>query len=364
MAFGFKISSLAALTAAALMPLGVFYVFGNTPIAWAMVPIALLLFWRHRANIRQLLDGQRAHDRALSSADHVRRARRRDLDDGRRLQPSRRAERRQLPPRPHRERVVAALRVREAQRADERDHRAVVGAELEIREEHLAAALRDRVAQAARATRDSRRRRRRRRAARSPVASSAASAFATSTSTTALWNSRAMSACARLRRARPPPPRLRTSVSTAVFNPREAHVEIAASRASAAAATTAPCAPRSARLRERRAARIGQAEQLRRLVERLAGRVVLRVAEQPVAPDAVDVEELAVAARHEQRDERKRRPRLGEQRRQQMAFEVMDADRRLAAARSRARSQRSRRPAARRPVPGPACRRCRRGRRA
>lgn len=57
MAFGFKISSLAALTAALLMPLGMFYVQGATLTAWAMVPIALLLFWRHKANIRQLLRG-------------------------------------------------------------------------------------------------------------------------------------------------------------------------------------------------------------------------------------------------------------------------------------------------------------------
>jgi len=58
MALGFKISSLAALTTAALLPLGAFYVFGNSPPAWAMVPIALLLFWRHRGNIRQLVDGK------------------------------------------------------------------------------------------------------------------------------------------------------------------------------------------------------------------------------------------------------------------------------------------------------------------
>ena len=58
MALGFKISSLAALTTAALMPLGAFYVFGNAPVAWAMVPISMLLFWRHRSNIRQLLDGK------------------------------------------------------------------------------------------------------------------------------------------------------------------------------------------------------------------------------------------------------------------------------------------------------------------
>ncbi len=58
MAYGFKISSLAALTAAALAPIGAFYVFGSTPAAWIWIPISALLFWRHRANIRQLLEGR------------------------------------------------------------------------------------------------------------------------------------------------------------------------------------------------------------------------------------------------------------------------------------------------------------------
>ncbi len=57
MAVGFRISSLAALTAAALMPLGGFYFLGNSPAAWALVVIAALLFWRHRVNIRQLAGG-------------------------------------------------------------------------------------------------------------------------------------------------------------------------------------------------------------------------------------------------------------------------------------------------------------------
>jgi glycerol-3-phosphate acyltransferase PlsY len=33
-------------------------VFGNSLTAWALVPIALLLVWRHKANIRQLLEGR------------------------------------------------------------------------------------------------------------------------------------------------------------------------------------------------------------------------------------------------------------------------------------------------------------------
>ena len=58
MAFGFKISSVAALTASFLSPIGAFYVFGNTLAAWIWVPIAALLFWRHRTNIQQLLTGK------------------------------------------------------------------------------------------------------------------------------------------------------------------------------------------------------------------------------------------------------------------------------------------------------------------
>jgi len=58
MAFGFKISSLAALTTAVLLPLGVFYTLGAGPYAWASIAIAVLLFWRHRVNIRQLLAGR------------------------------------------------------------------------------------------------------------------------------------------------------------------------------------------------------------------------------------------------------------------------------------------------------------------
>ena len=58
MAYGFKISSVAGLTVATLMPLGMFYLYGPTLIAWISVPIALLLFWRHRENIRQLASGR------------------------------------------------------------------------------------------------------------------------------------------------------------------------------------------------------------------------------------------------------------------------------------------------------------------
>ena len=53
----FRMASLASLAAAvAAPPLG-FYLLGNAPEAWALVPIALFLVWRHRANVRRLLAG-------------------------------------------------------------------------------------------------------------------------------------------------------------------------------------------------------------------------------------------------------------------------------------------------------------------
>jgi len=56
-AYGFKVSSIAGLVAALLMPIGMFYVQGPTLAAWAMVPIAVLLVWRHRENIKDLFRG-------------------------------------------------------------------------------------------------------------------------------------------------------------------------------------------------------------------------------------------------------------------------------------------------------------------
>jgi glycerol-3-phosphate acyltransferase PlsY len=58
MAFGFKISSVAALVAAVLMPLGMYYETGASPATWVCVVIAVLLFFRHRDNIRKLVRGK------------------------------------------------------------------------------------------------------------------------------------------------------------------------------------------------------------------------------------------------------------------------------------------------------------------
>jgi glycerol-3-phosphate acyltransferase PlsY len=57
MAFLFRISSLAALTAILLTPLYFWLLDRQAPLLAAAVVITLMLFWRHRSNIRKLLDG-------------------------------------------------------------------------------------------------------------------------------------------------------------------------------------------------------------------------------------------------------------------------------------------------------------------
>jgi glycerol-3-phosphate acyltransferase PlsY len=57
-AAAFRISSLAALVTAIAAPLLGFYFIGNWPEAWVLIPIAALLFWRHRVNIGKLIAGE------------------------------------------------------------------------------------------------------------------------------------------------------------------------------------------------------------------------------------------------------------------------------------------------------------------
>jgi glycerol-3-phosphate acyltransferase PlsY len=57
-AFFFRISSLAAIVAAAFAPFCAFWWFGTSPFTYAVLAISLLLVWRHEANIRKLLAGQ------------------------------------------------------------------------------------------------------------------------------------------------------------------------------------------------------------------------------------------------------------------------------------------------------------------
>lgn len=54
----FRVSSLAALVAAVFAPLYAFWLFGLRPVFPAVIAIALLLVWRHKANIARLLRGE------------------------------------------------------------------------------------------------------------------------------------------------------------------------------------------------------------------------------------------------------------------------------------------------------------------
>lgn len=52
-----RYSSLAAIVAAALSPLASLYFLGRGPFTWAVLAMALMLVWRHRANISRLASG-------------------------------------------------------------------------------------------------------------------------------------------------------------------------------------------------------------------------------------------------------------------------------------------------------------------
>src|SRR5271155_3180813 len=54
----FRMASLASLVAAVAAPPLALHFIGNWPEAWALFPIALLLVWRHRGNIRKIRSGQ------------------------------------------------------------------------------------------------------------------------------------------------------------------------------------------------------------------------------------------------------------------------------------------------------------------
>ena len=58
MAFGFKVSSLAALVATVAAPLAAFWLMPYPSWAWATVVIAVLVLYRHKSNIQNLLQGK------------------------------------------------------------------------------------------------------------------------------------------------------------------------------------------------------------------------------------------------------------------------------------------------------------------
>jgi glycerol-3-phosphate acyltransferase PlsY len=58
MAVVFRYSSLAALTAMALAPVVIYLLIPEPAVVLAMTVLAVLLFWRHRSNIANLLNGK------------------------------------------------------------------------------------------------------------------------------------------------------------------------------------------------------------------------------------------------------------------------------------------------------------------
>ena len=57
-AFIFKYSSLAALVAALLAPVQIWYFTGSTEMTICMAIMSLVLFWRHKSNIQNLMTGE------------------------------------------------------------------------------------------------------------------------------------------------------------------------------------------------------------------------------------------------------------------------------------------------------------------
>jgi glycerol-3-phosphate acyltransferase PlsY len=57
MAYVVKISSLSALVSMALAPLIVWYFWPTPEVVAMQVAVTLILIWRHRSNIRKLLEG-------------------------------------------------------------------------------------------------------------------------------------------------------------------------------------------------------------------------------------------------------------------------------------------------------------------
>jgi glycerol-3-phosphate acyltransferase PlsY len=58
MALTFRISSLSALTTFAAAPLYLWLVTSDQTLLGSMIAISVMLFWRHRSNIRDLLQGK------------------------------------------------------------------------------------------------------------------------------------------------------------------------------------------------------------------------------------------------------------------------------------------------------------------
>jgi glycerol-3-phosphate acyltransferase PlsY len=69
MALLFRISSLSALTAMLLAPLVFWYLQPEMSFVYATIAISVMLFWRHRTNIRDLLSGKEGRIRLGSKKE-------------------------------------------------------------------------------------------------------------------------------------------------------------------------------------------------------------------------------------------------------------------------------------------------------
>lgn len=58
MAFGFRVSSLAALTATVISPFAAYFFMPHASWVWATAVIALLVLYRHKSNIMNLISGK------------------------------------------------------------------------------------------------------------------------------------------------------------------------------------------------------------------------------------------------------------------------------------------------------------------
>jgi len=67
-AFFLRYSSLAALAAAIFGPIYFVFLFGFQPMGIALLVVCCLLIWRHRSNIRNLLNGSESRIGSKKSA--------------------------------------------------------------------------------------------------------------------------------------------------------------------------------------------------------------------------------------------------------------------------------------------------------
>src|SRR3569832_2424910 len=145
-AYAFRYSSLAALVASIFAPFYYGLLFGPDAKLLALVAMSALLIYRHRKNIGNLISGKKGRieskkkKKSTEAADAQKQTSQDQLFKRATFQRNSSAQLLQRPARTHVESVVALGRGRvdlQAHGAGKRDHRAIVGAELQLRIKHL-----------------------------------------------------------------------------------------------------------------------------------------------------------------------------------------------------------------------------------